>query len=57
MESERTMKEIKLTVDDLDVDKKITLLILQEIANNVIAPIANKVCILWIITLIVWFFK
>jgi len=51
------MDEPKINFDELNTDQKMKVLLIQEIANGVIAPIITRLCILWIITLIVWAFK
>ena len=51
------MDDFKMAMDELNTDQKIKLLLIQEIANGVIAPIITRVCILYLFTLIVWAFK
>lgn len=51
------MDESKIDFDDLNTDQKIKVLLIQEISNGVVAPIIARICILYILTLIVWAFK
>lgn len=51
------MKRFEIDVDEIDTDQKIKLFLIQEIANGAIVPIINRICIFYILTLIVWAFK
>ena len=51
------MDEMNIDIEDLSTDQKIKIAVIEEIANGVIFPIVTRICILWVLTLIVWGLK